>query len=162
VPEFIVGTFPLSATVAQSLYRYIQTDLVAIFEAIRYGLGWVVYTDRHSIYGMLFHAGLKGVRGEADKPEPRVVDPRSPRLAPDGKPDLKWRLGSQAVVSEGRQQAHDAMRNPLACLCQRVVLGYVDIGQDIQSSPHALEEATLAQATEVDTRDTVRVEVAGT
>jgi hypothetical protein len=54
------------------------------------------------------------------------------------------------------------MRNPLAGLCQRVVLGYVDIGQDIQSSPHALEEATLAQATEVDARDTVRVQIPGT
>jgi hypothetical protein len=54
------------------------------------------------------------------------------------------------------------MRNPLACLCQRVVLGYVGIGQNIESAPHTLEEAKLAQATEVDARDTVRVEVAGT
>jgi hypothetical protein len=41
-----------------------------------------------------------------------------------------------------------------------VVLGYVGIGQDIQSSPHTLEKASLAQAAEVDARETVRFQVA--
>jgi len=42
------------------------------------------------------------------------------------------------------------------------MFGYVGIGQDIKSPPYALEEATTTQATEVDARDTVRVQVAGT
>jgi len=43
-----------------------------------------------------------------------------------------------------------------------MVLGDVGIGQNIQSSPHTLEEATLTQATEVDARDAVCVQVART
>jgi hypothetical protein len=43
-----------------------------------------------------------------------------------------------------------------------MVLGHVGVGQDIQSSSDTLEQATLAQATKVDARDTVRVQVAGT
>jgi len=41
-----------------------------------------------------------------------------------------------------------------------VVLGYVGIGQDIQPSPHTLEEAMLAQTAEIDARYAMRVQVA--
>jgi len=43
-----------------------------------------------------------------------------------------------------------------------MVLRDVGIGQNIQSSPYTLEEATVTQATEVDARDAVCVQVAGT
>ena len=48
------------------------------------------------------------------------------------------------MKSEGRKQAHHAVGNSLAGFRQRVVLGYVGIGQDIQPSSHTLEKATLA------------------
>jgi hypothetical protein len=111
---------------------------------------------------MLFHASHKGARRKVNEPKPWVVHLWSPRLASDSKPHLRRGLGGQFVKSEGRQQAHNAMRNPFACLCQGVVLGNIGIGQDIQASPHTLEVATLTQATEVDARDTMRVQVAGT
>jgi len=111
---------------------------------------------------MLFHTSLKGACREANEPELWVVHLRSPRLAPNRKPHIKGRLGGQSVKSEGRKQAHHAVRNPLACLCQSVVLGYIGIGQDIQASPYTLEEATLTQATEIDARDIMRVQVPGT
>jgi hypothetical protein len=53
------------------------------------------------------------------------------------------------------------LRNPLACLRESVVFRYVGVGQDIQSSPNTLEEATLTQTTEVNARDVVRVQVTG-
>jgi hypothetical protein len=43
-----------------------------------------------------------------------------------------------------------------------VVLGYIGIGQNIESASHTLEEATLTQATKIDARDSMRVQVAGT
>jgi hypothetical protein len=47
-------------------------------------------------------------------------------------------------------------------MCRRGAVADVGTGQEIKSSPHTLEEATLAQATEVDARDAVRVQVPGT
>jgi hypothetical protein len=43
-----------------------------------------------------------------------------------------------------------------------MVLGDVGIGQNIESSPHTVEEAMLTQATKIDARDAVCVQVAGT
>jgi hypothetical protein len=88
---------------------------------------------------MLFHASLKGMSREANEPELWVVHLRSPRLACDGKPYLKRGLGGQAMKSEGRQQAHHAVWDALARLCQGMVLRYIGIGQDIESSSHTVE-----------------------
>jgi hypothetical protein len=67
VPEFIVGTLSLSATVAQGLYRYIQTDLVSIFEAVRNRFGRVENANEYAFNGMLFHTSLKSPCGEANE-----------------------------------------------------------------------------------------------
>jgi hypothetical protein len=62
VPEFVIRTTALTATIAKRLQRYIQPDLVTILETVRNRLGGVVNANDHAFNGMLLHPSLKGTR----------------------------------------------------------------------------------------------------
>ena len=65
--------------------------------------------------------------------------PEKPGFPVDPEPDLERGLGGQPVESEGRDQADDPVRHPLASLGQVVVLSHIGVGQDVHPARRVVE-----------------------
>ncbi len=63
------------------------------------------------------------------------------------------------MEAQGREQADDPRRHALGGLGQAVVLGQLRVGQDVEASPRALEQARTGEAREVLAGDAVSCEV---
>jgi hypothetical protein len=65
VPQFVIGTFSLAATIAKSLHGNVKADFVPVFETIRHCLGGVVHFHFNSFNLMLLNAFGQGLSGKA-------------------------------------------------------------------------------------------------
>lgn len=66
MPQFFHRAPALAQAIAQCFNCYIESDLVALFEAIGDGFGGIVDADHHSFDQVLFHAFSQSTAREAN------------------------------------------------------------------------------------------------
>ena len=74
-PQIVCGRLAHPPCVFHGRQRHIQTDLVAMFEAIDHGLGRTVDPYLHPVAQVLFDACQMSSTGHLNHPNRRIVDP---------------------------------------------------------------------------------------
>src|SRR5689334_18116271 len=64
IPDFVRSCFFFAQRIAKSLKRDVYSDLITEFETIGHRLGWIVDSQRHTIYSMLLDSGCESFPGE--------------------------------------------------------------------------------------------------
>ena len=88
-----------------------------------------------------------------------MIDARPPSLSIDRQPDLKGRLGRQAVKAKGREEADHAMGDALAGLDEAVLLRDLNADEPVEPPPSALEKTPLFEAPQIGSGDAVGIEI---
>jgi len=76
-------------------------------------------------------------------------------------PDLEWCLCCQIMKTKCGKEADHAVRDCFANLGQRLMLCYLCICQPIDTASDALSYTPFAQATNLDPRDFILLNIAG-
>ena len=161
LPEFVESRFALLQAITQCFDRDIDTDFVAILEAVGHGLGGRVDAKGDPFDNVLLNPGLEGDPGKADDPQGREVGSWQARLLVDRHPNFERSLCRQFVKLERREQANDPARDATAGFDQRALLTGIIVLKNVQPATQPIEDTLGVELVEVRTRDPDSLHVLG-
>ena len=105
--ELVERKTSFAPCLSESFERYVEADLVSVLEGVSQGLGDAVDPYVLAFDVVAFDTRGERLAGEADDPERRITKARLTRTAIDRHPDFRWKLGSDPVEAQRREQADD-------------------------------------------------------
>ena len=143
----------------QRFERDVETELVAVSEAVHHGAGRGGDAKRHPQRRPADHAVGKHRSGESHDAHPGRRVRGLAGLAVEGDPGLVRRLGADVVESKRRQQAHDRIRDGRGDHRDRLDLRGFDLRESIEAVAQILHDAIGNQALQPAMGDPERNEV---
>lgn len=160
-PDVVDGGLAARTGVFQRLQRHIQTDLVAVLEAVRHGLGHAVHAEPDTVAFDLLNPCRVGIARELHHLDGRVVDTGRVAAPRHGDPDLTRQLRGQLMKLQRREQAEHRLRYLGGDGAKALEFRNLCIRQTVQATPHLLQQTRGGQARQNDPRRTDGVQIAG-
>ena len=102
----------------QRFKGHVQTDFVAVLEAVSHGLGGVEDGHLHTVNQHTVNALGQCWAGHTHGTDSGLVEPWHRHAMGNGQPDFKRCLGANAVHAQRRKQADHTTRHAQCHLCQ--------------------------------------------
>src|SRR5690606_34259932 len=145
--------------VSERLHRNVDSDLVAVLEAVGHRLGRRVDTQRYAFDAALLDAFGQRLAREPRNSQARIVEPWPARLLRQRDPDLRRGLRRETMQPQRREQTEDSLGNTLRHLRQRVLRGRGMLGQHVDPAGLASNQPIAYQAGEMCPGDSACLEI---
>jgi len=159
--QVVDGYFFLSQAIAECFQRHVDSDRVAIGEAIHHGPRRIGHFNHDPFDIVSNDAADKIGAGKADDAQRRIFDFRNSRLPVDGEPDFMRELSSEVVKLKRRKEADNSVWDPPGGFCQTVILRDIGPRKNIQTSGRPLQYPIGDETRKVDARNGILFKIGG-
>jgi hypothetical protein len=144
---------PLAPILRERLDGDVNADLIPILETVGYGFCRRCDPNLDALDGVRFYTVGECRPRKPDHAQRWPVCAGLSGFDSERDPDFVRRLRGDLVKAESREKAHDAGRDPHACLDERVMVGDLARWSGVQSASDPFEDALCHEPAECDPID---------